>query len=203
MAQIIPFRHRPGAAWSAALRLFWNGSLNRLGDYLTLMQQELAMSHDLKIDAPIGQPFLTMTRTFNAPRALVWKALSEPEHAVRWWGPNGYSNEVLEFDFRVGGKWRIRTTTPDTTIEFFGDYVEIEKPNKITQTFSFDHLPPGAHSLDTVVLEERDGKTIYHAISSFSDVESRDAMVASGMQTGVVEGFERLDAMLEDWTVSA
>lgn len=183
-------------------RLLWNRSLDRLTTYLPIMQKESKM-HDLKIDAPVGKPFLTMTRTFNAPRALVWKALSEPEHAVRWWGPHGYTNEVLQFDFRVGGSWRIKTKMPDGDITFFGDYVEIDKPSKITQTFSFDQLPPAAHSLDTVVLEEKDGKTVYHAMSSFSDVASRDAMVASGMETGVVEGFERLDAMLEEWKVPA
>ena len=77
MADPIPFRPRFGEGWKSTLRLFWNASLNRLSDYLTIMQKETKM-HDLKIDAPVGKPFLTMTRTFNAPRELVWKALSEP-----------------------------------------------------------------------------------------------------------------------------
>lgn len=155
---------------------------------------------DLTIEAPVGQPFLTMTRTFDAPRALVWKALSEPEHAVRWWGPHDHRNRVLEWDWRVGGKWRIESTMPDdSVIVFFGEYREIEAPVKVTQTFSFDQLPEGAHSIDTVELEEADGKTIYRATSTLPDVESRDAMIASGMETGVREGFERLDAMLAGW----
>lgn len=203
MADPIPFRPRPGTRWKAALRLFWNASLNRLTDYLTIMQKETKM-HDLKIDAPVGKPFITMTRTFNAPRALVWKALSEPEHAVRWWGPHGHRNTVLEWDWRVGGKWKIRSDIPDgPTITFFGDYLEIEKPVKVTQTFSFDQLPPGAHSVDEVTLIEKDGKTIYRAVSTLPDVESRDGMIASGMEKGIVEGFERLDQMLEDWKVTA
>ena len=146
-----------------------------------------------------------MTRTFNAPRELVWKALSEPEHAVRWWGPHGHKNKVLAWDWRVGGKWSVESTIPpdDMKIVFFGEYLEIEKPSKVTQTFSFDQLPPGAHSVDAVTLIEKDGKTIYSAVSTLPDVESRDAMVASGMEVGVVEGFERLDAMLEEWKVSA
>jgi uncharacterized protein YndB with AHSA1/START domain len=197
---IIPFPQR----WIDGYRLFWNCSLDRLTDYLPdLMQQESEMD-DLKIEAPVGKPFMTMTRTFDAPRALVWKALSEPEHAVRWWGPHGHSNRVLEWDWRVGGKWKIETTTQDQqVIVFFGEYREIEKPVKVTQTFSFDQLPPGAHSVDTVELEEVDGKTVYRCTSTLPDVESRDGMIASGMETGAREGFERLDAMLEEWKVRA
>ena len=156
--------------------------------------------HDLKITAPKDDPIIVMTRTFNAPRELVWKAMSEPEHAVRWWGPHGHKNKVLKWDFRVGGEWSIESIIGDgSKIVFFGEYREIAKPEKITQTFSFDQLPPGAHSVDSVVLTEKDGKTIYTATSRVPDFESRDAMLASGMETGVVEGFERLDAMLEDW----
>ena len=185
-------------------RLIWNQSLDRLTAYLPIMQTERKMPHDLKIDAPAGKPFMTMTRTFNAPRALVWKALSEPGHAVRWFGPHSHKNQVLEWDWRVGGKWSVKSTMPDgNAITFFGEYLEIEKPVKVTQTFSFDQLPPGAHSVDSVELIETDGKTIYSATSTLPDVASRDAMIASGMEHGVVEGFARLDQMLEDWKVAA
>jgi uncharacterized protein YndB with AHSA1/START domain len=160
--------------------------------------------HDLKIEAPKDDPIIIMTRTFNAPRELVWKAISEPEHAVRWYGPHSHKNKVLKWDWRVGGEWSIETTTPDgMVIVFFGEYREIQKPEKVTQTFSFDQLPPGAHSVDTVVLTEKDGKTTYYATSRVPDFESRDAMLASGMEVGVVEGFERLDQMLEDWKKQA
>lgn len=156
--------------------------------------------HDLKITAPKDDPVIVMTRTFDAPRALVWKALSEPEHAVRWWGPHGHANKVLKWDWRVGGEWSIESTTPDgSRIVFFGEYRAIEKPAKVTQTFSFDQLPPGAHSVDTVELIEKDGRTIYRSTSRVPDFESRDGMLASGMEVGVVEGFERLDAMLEEF----
>lgn len=156
--------------------------------------------HDLKIEAPKDDPIIVMTRTFNAPRALVWKAMSEPEHAVRWWGPHGHQNKVLKWDFRVGGEWSIASTIPGgQVITFFGEYREIDKPEKLTQTFSFDGLPPGAHSVDSVTLTEKDGKTTYTATSRVPDFESRDAMLASGMEVGVVEGFERLDAMLEEF----
>ena len=155
---------------------------------------------ELKIEAPADKPIMIMTRTFNAPRALVWKAMSEPQHVIRWWGPHGHVNKVLAFDFRVGGKWRIETTTPEGhAIQFFGEFREIRAPEKLTQTFSFDRLPEGAHSVDTVVLEDHGDRTVYRATSILPDIVSRDGMIASGMKTGVREGFERLDAMLEEF----
>lgn len=196
---IIPFPRR----WIDAYRRFWTQSRDRLTSYLTTMRNGDAKMHDLKIDAPAGSNELYMTRTFDAPRALVWKALSEPEHVIAWFGPHSHKNRALEFDFRVGGKWRIESTMPNGRIVFFGDFLDIVKPERITQTFSFDQLPPGAHSVDTVELIETDGKTIYRAKSVMPDVASRDAMIASGMETGVVEGFERLDRMLEDWKALA
>jgi uncharacterized protein YndB with AHSA1/START domain len=210
---IIPFRrflerrrtrHRDGTGWLGPYRRLWESSLDRLSDYLQRLKQGETTVDDLKIEAPAGEPVLFMTRTLNAPRELVWKALSEPQHVVGWWGPHGHKNRVLEFDFRVGGKWRIESTMPDGgVIVFFGEYREIEKPEKVTQTFSFDQLPEGAHSVDTVVLEDHGDKTVYRAISTMPDIASRDGMIASGMETGVRQGFERLDAMLEEWKAEA
>jgi uncharacterized protein YndB with AHSA1/START domain len=200
---VIPFRPRrspPRPDWLEGWRRVWLESLDRLDLYLNQLTRQEREMDDLRINAPAGEPIFTFTRSFNAPRELVWRAMSQPEHVVAWWGPHGYTNEVLEFDFRVGGKWRVKTTMPDgATITFFGDYLEIEKPTRIVQTFSFDQLPPGAHSVDTVELEERDGVTIYKGHSKFADVASRDAMIASGMEGGMREGFERLDELLEDW----
>ena len=117
---IIPFRrgrdgerHRLPRPLRAVWRHFWNASLDRLARYAEELREEAKMQglkRDLKIVAPAGQPVITMTRSFDAPRALVWKAMSEPEHVVRWFGPHDHVNEVLEFDFRLGGKWRIRST---------------------------------------------------------------------------------------------
>jgi uncharacterized protein YndB with AHSA1/START domain len=209
---VIPFRRRTPerqprlvpSRWAEAFRWFWSGTLDRLTFYLdVLKEKELTMS-DLKIEAPASEPVITMTRTLNAPRALVWKALSEPEHVIAWWGPHGHSNRVLEFDFRVGGRWRIETRTSDgEVIVFFGEFLEIEKPVKVTQTFSFDQLPPGMHSVDSVTLEDHGETTVYRAHSTLPDLAARDGMLASGMEVGVREGFERLDAMLEDWKADA
>ena len=210
---IIPFRSRGRARGRLVGRIptdgraqlwFWSRTMDRLTDYLVALKSRETEMPDLKIIAPEGEPVVIMTRTLNAPRALVWKALSEPEHVVRWWGPHGHRNRALEFDFRVGGRWRIETTTGEGhVIVFFGEYRVIEKPVKITQTFSFDQLPEGAHSVDTVVLEDHGDRTVYRATSTLPDLASRDGMLASGMETGVVEGFERLDAMLEAFKAGA
>ena len=203
---IIPFRLRRGGdsgrlprpSWAVWQRI-WDASLDRLALYAASLSEETNMP-DLKIDAPAGQPVITMTRSVIAPRALVWKAMSEPQPLVRWWGPHGHTNKALEFDFRVGGRWRIETTTADgQVINFFGEFREIEAPRRLTQTFAFDGLPEGLYSVDTVELEEVDGRTVYRASSLMPDVASRDGMLESGMETGVVEGFERLDAMLEEF----
>jgi uncharacterized protein YndB with AHSA1/START domain len=207
---IIPFRRRRDgerprlpAEWQSRWRLFWKRSLDRLEDYARTMREDHRMS-DLKIEAVPGEPVLVMTRSFAAPRALVWKAMSQPEHLVRWFGPHEHINEVLEFDFRVGGKWRIRSTMRDNEqVTFFGEFREIEAPRLLTQTFAFDGLPEDAYSIDSVELIEQGDRTIYSARSIFPDIASRDGMLQSGMEIGVVEGFERLDAMLEAFKAEA
>lgn len=207
---ILPFRRRRSGdrrrlprPSRALWRRIWDASLDRLSHYAEKLSEETDMhdlKRDLKIVAPAGQPVITMTRSFNAPRALVWKAMSEPEHVVRWWGPHDHVNKALEFDFRVGGKWRIESTmSGGEVINFFGEFREIEAPRLLTQTFAFDGLPDGMFSLDTVELEEVDGRTLYRARSLMPDVASRDGMLESGMETGVVEGFERLDVLLEEF----
>jgi uncharacterized protein YndB with AHSA1/START domain len=159
---------------------------------------------DLTVDAPANEPVVKVSRTFKAPRALVWKALSEPEHVVRWWGPHGYENRAVTFEFRPGGKWRIETTMPEgEVIVFYGEYREIVKPERIQQTFGFEPMPPDVYSIDTTTLEERNGETIYRTISVLPDMAARDGLLASGMEIGVREGFERLDAMLEEWKALA
>ncbi len=203
-SNLIPFRplrraQPPPGHWLEIYRQFWRARLTRLTDYLTSMQSETTMD-DLKILAPAGQPTMTLTRTLNAPRTLVWKAVSEPEHLVRWWGPHGLKNEVLLFDFMVGGKWRIKTiNTPGQTIIFHGEFREILKPETITQTFGMEGMFGDAYSVDTLTLEDRGATTIYRVVSTLPDVASRDGMIASGMEKGVREGFERLDEMLEEF----
>jgi len=154
---------------------------------------------------PQGEPLITVTRTFDAPRALVWKAFVEPQHRVAWWGPHGYTNVATQYDVRPGGEWRIVTTLPGGhEIAFFGEFREIVRPEKLSHTFGMENMYDGATCLETHVFEERDGKTLYTGVSVFDTVEQRDGLAASGMEKGVKEGFERLDTILAELaTVSA
>jgi uncharacterized protein YndB with AHSA1/START domain len=167
-----------------ATRRFWTEQLDRLAAYLAVLIRETDMQKkDLVIEAPAGE--------------LVWRAISQPEHLIRWWGPHRHANRILQFDWRVGGTWRIQTTTPEgQSIVFHGTYIEIEPEWKTVQTFGVEGMYGGAVSTDTLTLEEIDGVTHYRVVSVLPDVASRDDMLASGMETGVVEGFERLDAIL-------
>ncbi|MDB5505651.1 MAG: putative glutathione S-transferase-related transrane protein [Devosia sp.] len=159
---------------------------------------------DLKIDAPAGKAFVNFTRTFNAPRELVWRALSQPEHVVNWFGPAAHANTVLEFDWRVGGKWKIRSVFADGGhVDFHGEYREIARPERVVKTFGMVGMYDDMVSIDTVELEEVDGKTIYRAHSELASIEARNGMMASGMESGAREGYARLDAMLENWQVNA
>ncbi len=207
MARIISFgayraRLRRRSSWTWHLehhRWFWGTSLERLTAYIETLKQEIDMTDkkDLKIEAPAGEPHMVLTRTFDAPRSLVWRALSQPEHVIRWWGPHNHANKVLRFDWRVGGGWRIQSSMPDgTIIVFHGEYREIEPEWKTVQTFAVEGMYDGQYSVETLTLEEIDGKTVYKVVSVLPDVASRDGMLQSGMEVGVVQGFERLDAIL-------
>jgi len=192
------------AAWLNLGRQSWSRRLERLTAYLKILRESETRMADIKFVAPPGEPIMIMTRSLNAPRALVWKALSEPEHIVHWWGPHGHKNRVVQFDWRVGGKWKVETTTADgQVIIFHGEYRDIAGPETVTQTFAVEGMYDGQYSVDTVTLHELDGNTIYVGVSRLPDAESRDAMMASGMETGVVEGFERLDQMLEEFKATA
>lgn len=155
---------------------------------------------DLKITPTPGEPTVTITRTFNAPRALVWKALSQPEHYVRWWGPHRHTNVVKAFDWRPGGAWAIETTTPEgQKLLFKGKFLEIVPIEKVAQTFGIEGMWDGKESIDTLELVDLGDKTLYKAHSRLQTMEDRDGMLASGMEYGVREGFERLDRMLEEF----
>ncbi|MGI8861491.1 MAG: SRPBCC family protein [Gaiellaceae bacterium] len=140
---------------------------------------------------------IVMTRTFDAPRGLVWEALSKPEHMREWWGPRGFTMPVCEMDFRPGGAYRFVQKGPDgAEYGFRGEYREIVPPERIGWTFEFERMP-GSISVDTMTLTEEDGKTTITSTSVFDSVEQRDGMLQSGMETGAAETYDRLAELLE------
>ena len=148
------------------------------------------------ITAEPGVPFVDIKREFDAPRELLFRAWTEPELLVQWLGPRRLTMIVDEYDARDGGRWRyIHRDVDGTEYGFHGVFHGTPSVEGMTQTFEFDGAP-GHVSLDSMTFEERDGRTIVRSHSVFQSVEDRDAMVEAGMETGIVEGFERLDEVL-------
>lgn len=155
-----------------------------------------ASSFATKVTLPSDKEIL-ITREFDAPRDLVFKAMTDPDLIPRWWGPRTYTTEVDQMDVRPGGKWRFINRTPDGTAHGFrGEYREIVPPERITWTFEWEGMP-GHVSVQTVAFEEHNGKTTLTATAVFDTVEDRDGMLQSGMESGAAESYDRLDEYLE------
>ena len=153
-------------------------------------------SNKLTIMTPSDRE-MVMTRVFDAPRDLVFEAHTSCEHISNWWGPRKYEVVSCEIDFRPGGTWRVVHRGPDgNEIAFHGEYREIVRPERIVWTFGFDGMP-GDPGPETMVFEEHDGKTTLTTTSVFGSVGERDGVLESGMESGAVETYERLDEYLE------
>ncbi|MFN2589899.1 MAG: SRPBCC family protein [Actinomycetota bacterium] len=139
---------------------------------------------------------IKITREFDAPRDLVFEAHTSCEHLSNWWGPRKYEVADCEVDFREGGTWRVVHRAEGEEHEFRGEYREIVRPERITWTFEWMGLP-GHISVDTITLDERDGRTLVTTTSQFDTVEDRDGMLQSGMESGLAETWERLDEYLQ------
>jgi uncharacterized protein YndB with AHSA1/START domain len=157
------------------------------------------MANKLEVIVDPNKPTIETRRTFNAPRHLVWEAWTKPEHLKRWLGPDALEWVVLDMDFRVGGKYRWVQRAPDgNEYSFHGEYREIVKPTKIVQTFIFDGMPD-AVAVDTLTLEEHDGKTTCITMTLHSSIENRDGHFANGgMEVGMREGYDRLEKILAE-----
>ncbi|HEX6263014.1 MAG TPA: SRPBCC family protein [Actinomycetota bacterium] len=154
------------------------------------------MGNRLQVSTPTDRE-IVMTRVFDAPRDLVFEAHTSCEHLRNWWGPRAMEISECEVDFWEGGAWRIVHRGPDgEEYGFSGEYREIVRPERITWTFEFDGAP-GSVSVETLTLEEHDGKTTVTATAVYDSKEARDAMIESGMETGAAETYERLDEYLE------
>lgn len=151
------------------------------------------------ITAEPGKQELFVTREFDAPRELVFKAHTDPELYARWLGPHGLITTFETFEPVNGGRWRfIQRDQDGNEFSFRGVTHEVLAPERIIGTFEFEGLPESGHVLlETTRFEVLPGgRTRITAHSVFQSVEDRDGMVASGMESGVVDGYERLDEIL-------
>ncbi len=148
----------------------------------------------LQVTTPTEREIL-FTRVFDAPRNLVFEAMTNPELLKRWFGPRGHSLVVCEVDFRVGGAWRFVLRTPSgREVGMSGVYREIVPPERTVHTESFDDYPGDCQI--TTVLSEQAGKTTLTATALYESKEIRDAVIKSGMEDGAAETYDRLAELL-------
>ena len=151
---------------------------------------------EMQITAEPGVPQILTSRTFDAPRDLVFRAFTEPELIVQWLGPRKYTTTVDRFEPRAGGSYRyVHADDQGNAFGFRGVFHGDPSPDGFVQTFEFEGAP-GNVSMDTLRLEEHGGKTTVHTNSVFQSVEARDAMVDAGMAEGMNEGYDRLDDLV-------
>ncbi|HTN90608.1 MAG TPA: SRPBCC family protein [Sorangium sp.] len=140
---------------------------------------------------------VVITRTFAAPRRLVFEAMTKPEHVKRWYGLRSLTMSVCEIDLRVGGRWRYVLRAPDGSEHgFTGVYREIARPERVVCTENYEPLGPGHEMVVTATYDERDGKTTLTSRIVYQSQADRDAHLQSGMEAGMRETFERLEELL-------
>lgn len=141
---------------------------------------------------------VTMTRMFDAPRELVFRAYTDPDLVPRWWGPRDMKTTVEELDVRPGGVYRFVHEAPDgSEYRFRGEYREVVTPERLVNTFEFEGMP-GHIIVDAATFEDVDGKTRLTVVSQFASVEDRDGMLATGMEEGGKDTWDRLAELLAE-----
>ena len=155
-----------------------------------------AKTNALKVTLPTDTTIL-LEREFDAPRHLVWEAMTRPEYVKQWWGPRGYTLPSCEIDLRVGGEWRYLSKAADGSEYLFrGVYKEITPVERLSYTWIFDFAPYNEIvAIESVELEERDGRTIARTTMEWPSKEARDGH-ANAMQPGVTETMDRLEELL-------
>jgi uncharacterized protein YndB with AHSA1/START domain len=136
-----------------------------------------------------------MTRSFRAPKALVYDACTKAEHLCRWQAPYKYKIENCEVDAKVGGLWKMTQTDPEGAAYFFhGEFLELTPPDRIVSTFACEGFPGVMRQ--TLEFAEADGVTTITVFAEFDSKEERDAMVDSGMEWGAGQSYDRLETQL-------
>ena len=159
----------------------------------------MSTKNKTSIVAEPGKQEIFITREFDAPRELVFKAHIDPKLFVQWIGPHGLETTLETFEPVSGGTWRFTQKDNDgNEFGFHGVFHEVSL-ERVIQTFEFDGLPESGHvTLETMTLEALpNGRTKLTTQSVFQSVSDRDGMIQAGMERGINEGYERLDELLE------
>ncbi len=155
-----------------------------------------ANSDSFSVTTPSDQE-IRLTRLFNAPRHLVFEAMTKPEHVKEWWGRlgEGYSVPVCEIDLRVGGRWRFVNRHPKGEAAFHGEYREITPPSRLVFTEIFEEFPDGL-SVVTTEFTDEGGKTRMTATVRYPSLAVRDMVLATGMSKGAAISYDRLEDLV-------
>ena len=142
---------------------------------------------------------IRMTRLFDAPRHLVFEAMTKPEHVKRWWGRlgDGYSVPVCEIDLRVGGAWRFVNRHPRGEAVFYGVYREIAAPGRLVFTEIYEPFPD-AESIVTTEFAEENGKTRLTVTARYPSVDVRDMVIKTGMEKGAATSYDQLEDLVRE-----
>jgi uncharacterized protein YndB with AHSA1/START domain len=153
-------------------------------------------THETEITLDPDVPLVRIVREFDAPPEQVFRAHVDPELVVQWLGPRDLKMTVDTWDCRTGGSFRYVHTRGDEEYGFHGCFHDVRPSELIVQTFTFEGVPDGV-ALEKVVFEDLgNGRTRLTATSLVDSFEDRDAFVASGMEEGIVQGYDRLDDLL-------
>ena len=153
-------------------------------------------THETQIIADPDVPLIRIIREFDAPPEKVFRAHTDPELVVQWNGPRGLEMHIDHYDCRTGGSYRYVHVSDGVEYGFQGCFHEVRPSELIVQTFTYEGMPD-AVALESLRLEDiGGGRTRLTATSLVDSFEGRDAFISSGMDVGVREGYERLDAVL-------
>ena len=152
-------------------------------------------SGSAKVTLPADEQIL-ITREFDAPRHLVYKAYTTPELVRRWWSGQRGEVTIAEIDLRVGGKWRyVMNATGDFEVAFNGEYREIVPNERLVMTEAYEGAPPDAgYGVNTITFEDLDdGRTLMTMLCEYDSKAVRDMVVESGMEGGAQESLDALE----------
>ena len=137
---------------------------------------------------------ILITREFDAPKHLVYRAWTTPELVRRWWSGNQGEVTIAEIDLRVGGSWRyVMTANGGFEVAFHGEYREIVPNELIVCTEIFEGMPEGEGAMCTYTFTEKEGRTTVTLLTQLASKEDRDAVISSGMEAGMQAGWDILE----------
>jgi uncharacterized protein YndB with AHSA1/START domain len=155
------------------------------------------MTNPLRVDAPEGVPFIDFEREFDAPVDAVFRAHKEPDLVKQWMGPSEYTTDIDTYDFRTGGRWRyVQRNEADEEYAFNGVFHVVRENEFAIQTFEFEMFPDVV-SIESLTFQDLgDGRSRVRGHATYPSLEARDGMVEGGMETGMTDGYQRLDDLL-------